>query len=216
MSKELNDLWPSIGNEMGAPNSRALTYVPLPGTNYVVPRLFDVAFQDPRLAYDVLLTISMRPDGPRCTHLDVLERPDGGEVTAVGLRSLPLALLMQQGARFMAREQTVDDDGTIRYTHARLSKKGRAAVESAWRLARAAPRRASFPATQVNLRLVGQLVEEVLKEADSAGRRPTVYASVQRALEQRGRAVSRATVQRRIKEAQDQGLAPRWVKETNR
>ena len=113
----------------------------------------------------------------------------------------------------MALQPTTEEDGSIRFVPARLSEEGRAEVTAAWRWAKAAPRRASFPVTQENLRLIGRLVNEVIERAESVGKRPTVYASVQKALEGEGFYVSRATVQRRIKEAQEQGIARRWVKE---
>lgn len=192
-----------------------MDHVELKGTSYVVPRLFDVLFGDPRLLFDVEVSVTMDPAtlSPQCSHIDVQQRPDGPEVTSERLRSIPVAQLMQQGARFMALQPSTEKDGSIRFVPARLSEEGRAEVTAAWRWAKAAPRRDSFPVTKVNLRLIGSLVEEVLKRAEGEGKRPTVYASVQRELKIRGFEMSRATVQRRIKEAQERGLAPRWVKE---
>jgi len=206
------DLWPTSGAVRGAPVSGALDSVALEGTPYVVPRIFDAYFADPRLPFDLEVSVTMTSSGPHCSHLDVEQRPDGDEVTAKRLASIPLALLMQQAARFMAMIPSVGKDGSVTLTPARLTPEGRAEVAAAWRLARAADRRRAFPPTRENLRLVGRLVDQTLKAADPSRQRPTVFASVKSALEREGVFVSRATVQRRIKQAQEEGFAPEWVK----
>lgn len=210
-----NQVWPSHASARGQARTGVMEHVALKGTSYVVPRMFDVFFGDPRLLFDVEISVHMDPTtlGPQCSHIDVQQRSDGPEVTSERLRSIPIAQLMQQGARFMALQPSTEEDGSIRFVPARLSEEGRAEVTAAWRWAKAAPRRESFPVTQANLSLIGRLVGEVLDRAESEGKRPTVYASVQKALESEGFYVSRATVQRRIKEAQEQGIARRWVKE---
>ena len=91
-------------------------------------------------------------------------------------------------------------------------------ITSAWRWARAAPCRATFPPTDANLRRVGSLVKKALKEAEQQRRRTTVYADVRRWLSGGigglpSMPLSRATVQRRIEAAQDAGYAPRWTEE---
>lgn len=208
--QEPGEIWPTHGAERGRPG---LGYVRLEGTPYVVPPIFDVFFADPRLPFDLEVSVTVDESGPRCTHLDVQQRPGGDEVTAAKLRSIPLANLLQQGARFMAMEGVAGDDGSMTFRPARLTPEGRAEVSAAWRLARAADRRQAFPPTRENLRLVGRLVTAELNRADPSRQRPTVFASVKSALEREGVFVSRATVQRRIKEAQEQDLAPVWVKE---
>jgi hypothetical protein len=214
MTTDWNEVWPNSGAARGVAGTGAFDYVALKGTTFVVPKIFDVFYGDPRLQYDVEVSIFMDAEsGPRCHHIDVQGRPDGPEVTNERLRSIPIASLMQQGARFMAMQPSVEEDGSVRFVPARLSAEGRAEVTAAWQWAKAAPRRESFPVTQANLRLIGRLVKEALKKSEVEKKRPTVYASVETALKGEGFFVSRATVQRRIKEAQDQNLAPRWVKE---
>jgi hypothetical protein len=192
-----------------------MNYVALAPTDYVVPQLFEVFFADDRMPYDVALEVFMdEQDGPQCRRCEITQRPDGEAVSAVGIRSVPLAALLQQSARFMAYEVTEDAEGTPQFVPAKASQQGRDEIVDAWRWARAASRRATFPATVQNLTTVGRLVEEALAAAEAEERSPTVYADVKRKLEKLGQPLSRATVQRRIESAQEQGFAPRW-KETS-
>ncbi len=136
-----NQVWPSHGSSRGQVRTGVVDHVELKGTTYVVPRLFDVMFADPRLLFDVEISVHMDPTtlGPQCSHIDVQQRPNGPEVTSEKLRSIPIAQLMQQGARFMALQPSTEEDGSIRFVPARLSEEGRAEVTAAWRWAKAAP-----------------------------------------------------------------------------
>ena len=203
-------IWPTHGVQLGG---WGLAYVPLPGTRYAVPAHFTVAYGDPRLPYDVELEVTMEATGPRCVNLDVRSRPDGPQVSGMGLRGIPIAGLLEQGARFMALDVIPGEDGGTTYKPAGLNPESRAEVAEAWRWARAAPRRAAFPPDALNLKLIGDLVRRALSEAATEDRKPTVYADVTRWLAERGSPVSRATAQRRIEEAQIQGFAPKWTKE---
>jgi hypothetical protein len=212
---DLNQIWPTHGVIFGTPPSGVMRYVALTPTDYVVPQRFEVFFTDGRMPYDVSLEVFMdESDGPQCRKCEITQRHDGEAVSAVGFRSVPLAALLQQAARFMAYEVTEDAEGTPQFVPAKASQQSRDEIVNAWRWARAASRRATFPATVQNLTTVGRLVEEALALAEAEDRSPTVYADVKRQLEKSGEWLSRATVQRRIESAQEQGLAPRW-KETS-
>ena len=210
---DTSTIWPTHGVLLGA--AGALHYVPLRKTNYVVPAHFTVSFGDPRLPYDVELEVLMQDDGPQCINLNARSQSDALPISTTGLRTLPLAGLLEQGARYMAYEVTRGDDGTETVTPAKSSPEAREQITQAWRWAKAAPRRINFPADTRNLTLVGDLVRRALDEAKSEARRPRVYADVLRWLKDDGISVSRATVQRRIEEAQERELAPRWTKESS-
>jgi len=206
---DTDNIWPSHGFIHGSP-----AFVSLSGTPYVVPRHFEVSFGDPRLKYDVVLEIVMDEEqGPICHEINARTRPGEAAISPLGLRSIPIAALLQQAARWMAYEETEGDDGTVQYAPMKASFGSREAITKGWRLARAAPRRRAFPPTTANLKVVGDLVKKALADAKKAKRRPTVYVDVMRLLKSQGHDMSRTTVQRRIEEAQDRGFAPRWTKE---
>jgi hypothetical protein len=209
-----NTVWPTHGVITGTPVTGVMNYVPLAKTAYIVPARFEAFFGDPQLAYDVDLEVFMdEVKGPQCVNFNARQRPGGAPVSAVGLRSIPLAPLLQQAARFMAYEVTHDEDGTPQFSSVKLSPSALQEIQVGWRWARAAPRRATFPANTQNLKTVGDLVKRSLAEAKKSKRRPKVYADVTRWLAESGKPVSRTTAQRRIEEAQERGFAPRWTKE---
>jgi len=209
-----DSVWPTHGVILGTPTTGVINYVPLAQTSYVVPARFETFFGDPRLPYDVGLEVFMNEtEGPQCVNFEARQRPDGVPISAIGLRSVPLAALLQQGARFMAYEVTYGEDGTPVFSSVKSTAGGLDDIRKGWRWAKAAPRRAAFPANNRNLETVGKLVEKALKEAKEQHRSRRVYADVTRWLAEDGHPVSRSTVQRRIEEAQERGLAPRWTKE---
>src|SRR5664280_3861808 len=98
---DTDQLWPTHGVILGAPTSGAMNYVALPPTAYVVPQRFEVFFADGRLPYDIALEVFMDDvDGPVCRKCEIAQRHDGEPVSTVGFRSVPLAGLLQQAARF--------------------------------------------------------------------------------------------------------------------
>jgi hypothetical protein len=212
---QADSIWPSHGVILGGTTlSGLMSYVQLADTNYAVPTRFTAFFSDPRLIYDVELEVFMdEVDGPQCVSFNAHQRPGEPAVAAAGLRSVPIAALLQQAARFMAYEVTEDADGTPQFIPVKSSPGAREEIQKGWRWARAAPRRAAFPPNDTNLKMVGDLVKRALAEAKKSGRRPTVYIDVMRLLKAQGHHVSRTTAQRRIEKSQERGFAPRWTKE---